>query len=66
MWVLLPLALLRVLCIKCAMMMQVHAGRIPSIALDDWVEHVNSALNDGELSLQVGCLRPCASRGFGC
>jgi hypothetical protein len=22
------------------------------VALDDWVEHVNSALNDGELSLQ--------------
>ena len=66
MWVLLPLALLRVLRIKCAMMMQVHAGRIPSIALDDWVEHVNSALNDGELSLQVGCWWPFASRGFGC
>ena len=45
MWVLLPLALLRVLRIKCAMMMQVHAGRIPSIALDDWVERSESGTN---------------------
>jgi hypothetical protein len=28
------------------------AGRVPSAALDDWVEVVNSSLNDGELSLQ--------------
>ena len=34
------------------LIVKVHAGRIPSIALDDWVEHVNGALNDGELSLQ--------------
>jgi hypothetical protein len=34
------------------LLLHVNAGRIPSAALDDWVEHVNSALNDGELSLQ--------------
>ena len=34
------------------LVLHIHAGRVPSAALDDWVEHVNAALNDGELSLQ--------------
>ena len=55
--------------------LHVHAGRIPSAALEDWVEHVNSALNDSELSLQkdvcersmklcVCCLRPFCPVSF--
>jgi len=62
----LPLAISLFFCVKRAIMMQVHAGRVPSVALDDWVEHVNSALNDSELSLQVGCWRPSDNRGFVC
>jgi hypothetical protein len=42
----------RVVCLFVMLVLHVHAGRIPSAALDDWVEHVNASLNDGELSLQ--------------